>query len=396
MRKLWLKKNEERRIKAGHLWVFSNEIDTKKSLLTDFAPGEAATLCDWRGVVLGSVCVSPGSLICARLHAHEADVELDEALLYKRLKASLALRHQLFSTPWYRLCHGEGDFLPGLIIDRYDSHLTLQLGTAGMDSRKDIIANCLDALLSPSSLYFDNDLAVRSLEGLSRAAESRGSLPGMLEVPENDCHFKVPVSGGQKTGWFYDQRRNRQEFARYASAADVLDIFCYAGGFGVCAAMSGARSVTFLDASAQALELAQANATTNVPQMVGHGSITGLCGDAFQLLQQLHAEGRRFSLISLDPPAFIKRRKDAAQGLAAYRKINLLAMRLLAPGGILASSSCSHHLSAGDLCTCIAQAAARLKRHARLIFAGGQGPDHPVQTSMPETAYLKCFIAQVD
>ena len=236
--------------------MFSNEVDTQKSPLTDFAPGEEATLCDARGASLGSVCLNPASLICARLHARQAETPLDAVLLRQRLSQALNLRQRLFPAPWYRLCHGEGDFLPGLVIDRYGRHCTLQLSTAGMESRKELIAQCLDDLIAPASLLFDNDLAMRGLEGLSRESQSRGELPQRLEVPENGCRFFAPCATGQKTGWFYDQRLNRRELARYACDADVLDIFCYAGGFGVTAAAAGAKSVTFLDASPQALALA--------------------------------------------------------------------------------------------------------------------------------------------
>ncbi|WP_165175790.1 class I SAM-dependent rRNA methyltransferase [Desulfovibrio sp. ZJ369] len=391
MRKLWLKKNEDRRLRAGHLWVFSNEVDVQKSPLTDFAPGEEVTLCDARGATLGSACLNPASLICARLHSRQGEQPLDAALLRQRLGAALALRERLYSGPWYRLCHGEGDFLPGLVIDRYGDHLTIQISTAGMEARREIIEACLDEILAPATLFWDNDLAARGLEGLAREPQSRGTLPPRLLVPENGCRFHAPCATGQKTGWFYDQRGNRREAARYAQGADVLDIFCYAGGFGVTAAAAGAKSVTFLDASPQALALARENAAINAPDCPAET----ICGDAFQQLNELYEEGRRFSLICLDPPAFIKRRKDAAQGLAAYRKINALALRLLTPGGIVASSSCSHHLPAEALRGCVAQAAARRRLHARLLFAGGQGPDHPVHSAMPETAYLKCFIAQV-
>ncbi len=368
--------------------MFSNEVDTQKSPLTDFAPGEEATLCDTRGAPLGRVCLNPASLICARLHARQADAPLDAALLRQRLSQALDLRRRLFPDPWYRLCHGEGDFLPGLVIDRYGDHCTLQISTAGMESRKELIAQCLDDLIAPASLLFDNDLAMRGLEGLSRETQNRGELPDRLEVPENGCRFFAPCATGQKTGWFYDQRVNRRELARYARDADVLDIFCYAGGFGVTAAAAGAKSVTFLDASPQALALARENAAVNAPALADRDAVETVCGDAFHQLNELYEEGRRFSLISLDPPAFIKRRKDAAQGLAAYRKINALTMRLLTPGGVLASSSCSHHLPAEALRGCVAQAASRRGLHARLLFAGGQGPDHPVHAAMPETAYL--------
>ncbi len=394
MRTLVLKKDEDRRIRAGHLWVFSNEVDTRKSPLADFAPGEEATLLDARGKPLGSLCVNPGSLICGRLHSRTPGTPLDEALLRERLAQALDMRQRRFSGPWYRLCHGEGDLLPGLIIDRYGDHLTLQIGTAAMEARKPLLVRCLEELLRPVSLRFDNDIPARGLEGLGREDETLGPVPEFLEVPENGCRFTVPAARGQKTGWFYDQRANRREFARYAAGADVLDIFSYAGGFGVTAAAHGAASVTFLDASEPALDLCRRNLEANAPGL--SGAMTAIQGDAFQRLSELAASGRRFSLVSLDPPAFIKRRKDAAQGLAAYRKINLLAASLLAPGGILATSSWSHHLEADELGRCIARAAARLGRPARILHAGGQGPDHPVHAAMPETAYLKCRIARFD
>ena len=391
MRKLCLKKNEDRRLRAGHLWIFANEVDVKQSPLTDFAPGEAATLCDWRGAPLGSVCVNSASLICARLHSRKPDVELDEALLTQRLESALALRQRLYPGPWYRLCHGEGDFLPGLVIDRYGDHLTVQVTTAGMEQRREALTAALHTLLHPTSILWANDLAARGLENLSREQQSEGQLPERLEVPENGCRFFAPCATGQKTGWFFDQRPNRAELARYAKDADVLDIFSYVGGFGVTAAAAGARSVTFVDASAQALAFAEENARANAPGCEAHT----LCGDAFDLLRQMRDEGRRFQAISLDPPAFIKRRKDAALGLAAYKQANDLAVQLLTPGGILATSSCSHHLETQSLRACLTQAAAKRKLHARILFAGGQGPDHPIHAAMPETAYLKCFIAQV-
>ena len=363
--------------------------------LPDFEPGENATLRDARGAVLGSVFVNPHSLICARLYSRKADLPLDADLLRQRLQSALGLRQCLYNQPWYRLCHGEGDLLPGLVMDRFGDHLTVQVGTWGMEARKEELREVLGELLQPRSILWDNDIAARSLEGLPRENESEGPVPDVLEVPENGCIFRAPLQGGQKTGWFYDQRRNRREAARYAAGADVLDIFCYAGGFGGTAAAAGARSVTFLDASPQALALATENAARNAPELARTKAIEGLCGDAFERLAELDAQGRRFSLICLDPPAFIKRRKDFAQGLAAYRKINALAMQLLTPGGVFVSCSCSHHLPAESLRSCVQQAAARRKWQARILYAGGQGADHPVHAAMPETAYLKCFIAHL-
>lgn len=391
MRTLQLRNREERRLRAGHLWVFANEVDVARTPLTDFAPGESATVCDARGAALGSACVHPGSLICARLHSRRPDTELDEGLLGERLTAALRLRTRLFDAPWYRLCHGEGDFLPGLVVDRYGGHLCVQVTTAGMERRRPALEACLRDLLGPASILWANDAPARRLEGLPLLPQCDGPVPETLRVPENGCLFEVPCAQGQKTGWYYDQRGNRASLARFAKDADVLDIFSYAGGFGVTAAAAGARSVTFVDASAQALEYAARNARANAPACAAET----LCGDAFDILRQLLAKERRFQVISLDPPAFIKRRKDAAKGLAAYRQANALAVRLLAPGGVLATSSCSHHLEAEALRGCLVRALARRNAPGRIIFTGGQGPDHPVHAAMPETAYLKCFIAQL-
>ena len=188
MRTLWLNKGEDRRLRAGHLWIFGNEVDGKRSPLSAFSPGEAVTVRDARGGIIGSAFVNPHSLICARLYSRTPDTELDAGLLRQRLQAALALRTRLFDQPYYRLCHGEGDLLPGLIIDRFGDHLTLQLGTAGMEARREAIAACLDELLHPASLLWDNDLASRSLEGLSRENVLSGPVPRRLELLLRDLH----------------------------------------------------------------------------------------------------------------------------------------------------------------------------------------------------------------
>ena len=395
MKELWLRKGEDRRLRAGHLWVFGNEVDVSKSPLGDFTPGEAALIRDARGQALGCAFVNPHSLICARIYSRKAGQPLDEALLRQRLETALALRERCFDAPYYRICHGEGDMLPGLVVDRFGDHLTVQIGTAGMEARKDQLREALHALLAPASIIWDNDLASRGLEGLARDSETEGDVPQELDVPENGCRFFAPCRTGQKTGWFYDQRRNRAEAARHAAGVHVLDIFSYAGGFGGTAARSGASSVTFIDASQTAVDYAVRNAARNAPRLADAGVITGLCGDAFELMERLYAEGRRFGLVCLDPPAFIKRRKDAEQGKAAYRKANALAVRLLEPGGVFVSCSCSHHLPAETLRGLVALAAAKNHRQGRILYAGGQPEDHPVHCAMPETAYLKCFIAHM-
>lgn len=399
MRELSLKRGEDRRLRTGHLWIFSNEVDVKRTPLTEFAPGEAAHVLDSGGRSIGTAYVNPASLISARLVSRSPQCPLNAELLHSRLERALDLRTRLFDVPYYRLCHGEGDFLPGLIVDRYGDHLAVQITTAGMEAHKDSLLKVLDELLHPVSLTFCNTTAVRHLEQLSCYTDTPlGTAPETLSVPENGAHFTVSFLEGQKTGWFYDQRVNRAEAARYAQGVDMLDAFCYAGGFGVMAALGGAKSVTFLDASAPALEMAETNAQNAQAARLamGHAAcpVHSVQGDAMEALQQLKDSGRRFGLISIDPPAFIKRRKDAEQGLQAYRRVNELAMDLLTDGGVLVSSSCSHHLETEMLRRVITQSAGKRRLHGQILYQGTQGPDHPIHTAMPESAYLKCVIGR--
>lgn len=392
MQKLFLKKHEDRRLRAGHLWIFSNEVDTARSPLAGFFPGESATVCDAGGRALGTAYVNPASLIAARLVSHQPGVPLDATLLRDRLRHALTLRERLFSEPWYRLCHGEGDALPGLVADRYGDVLCLQISTAGMEVCKDDLLEVLTDLLRPSAILLRNDLAARALEGLPQTvATPLGSVPEEVEIRESNAIFHVSLTTGQKTGWFYDQRRNRQEAARYATGARVLDAFCYVGGFGVMAARNNARSVTFLDASAAALARAARNLADNAKTC----SVELAEGDALHALADLREADQRFDIVCLDPPAFIKRRKDAEQGLAAYRRINDLGVQLVADGGILVTCSCSHHLEAEALLRLVSRSCSRRGLRAQLLHQGFQAPDHPVHAAMPETAYLKCFIFRI-
>lgn len=391
MQQLSLKKGEDRRLRTGHLWIFSNEVDVKRTPLTAFAPGEAAAVVDSGGRPIGTAYVNPASLICARLVSRQSQCPLDAELLRSRLEKALALRTRLFPQPFYRLCHSEGDFLPGLTIDRYGDHLAVQISTAGMEVHKDVLVGILGDMLHPASLTLCNDTAMRPLENLSCYTETvMGTAPAQVTVPENGAEFTVAFLSGQKTGWFYDQRVNRAEAARYAHGVDMLDAFCYAGGFGVMAARGGARSVTFLDASAPALAMAEANTTLAAPDCPQHH----LHGDALDILGTLKDSGKRFGVVSIDPPAFIKRRKDVDQGLLAYRRVNELAMDLLEDGGVLVSSSCSHHLESAMLRRIITQTAAKRRLHGQIVYQGTQGPDHPIHTAMPESAYLTCVIGR--
>ena len=363
MQQLFLKKHEDRRLRAGHLWIFSNEVDVKRSPLTAFAPGEAAQVCAADGRTIGTGYVNP----------------------------ALQLRETLFDVPFYRLCHGEGDWLPGLVLDRYGDVFSAQITTAGMEAQKDALLEVLGELFTPKAVLLRNDVGVRTMENLPLLVETgMGTVPDEIEVRESGAAFTVSLAEGQKTGWFYDQRPNRVEAAKYAKGKTVLDAFCYAGAFGVMAARNGAAGVTFLDASRQALDMASRNLAANA----GCPGET-LPGDALDTLASLRDGGRKFGVVCVDPPAFIKRKKDAEQGLNAYRRVNDLGLQLVENGGILTSCSCSHHLEAEALRRLIAQCAAKRGLNTQLLYQGFQGPDHPVHPSMPETAYLKVFILRV-
>lgn len=392
METLYLKRGEDRRLRAGHLWVFSNEVDVTRSPLSTLLPGQAVNVADAAHRILGTAYVNPASLIVARLVSRRPDTPLDADLVRSRLADALALRQRLFSEPFYRLCHGEGDGLPGLVVDRHGDHLVAQISTAGMDRLTSVLIDILSDMLKPASLLLDNDIPSRDLEALPRAVTNAlGTVPGDVDVKENGLTYSAPMSRGQKTGWFYDQRDNRAALIPFAPGATVLDAFCYAGGFGALALRHGARAAAFADASATALDFARLNAERAAP----HADIECLHGDALNTLARLRREGRRFDLVCLDPPAFIKRRKDARQGLEAYRRINELGLDLVKPGGALMTCSCSHHLDAETLRGLVAKAAARRHIPLRLLRQGFQGADHPIHPSMPESAYLKTFLFQI-
>lgn len=401
MKNLILRRGEDRRIRAGHLWVFSNEVDVAKSPLKDFEAGECVRVTDSGGRPLGTAYINPASLICARMLSRKPDIELNAEYLRTRIGHALKLRDSLIGEPYYRLIFGEGDYLPGLVVDRFGDVAAAQITTAGMEAHRDEIASILGEMLGLTSLLWRNDTASRDLEGLPRYVEAAfGTPPDDVELVESGARFVAPLAGGQKTGWFYDQRDNRIAAARLATTsvtnADaqgprVLDAFCYVGSFGVMAAKSGASAVTFLDASQVALDYAVRNAALNAPDC----AVDTVQGDALETLRTLRDQGRKFDTVCIDPPAFIKRRKDAKAGLAAYQKVNELALDLVEDGGILVSCSCSQHLERSALRRVMAHAASRRKAELQLLFQGHQGPDHPVHPAMLETDYLKCFIARV-
>ena len=389
---LRLRRNEDRRLRAGHLWVFSNEVDVSSTPLHAFEPGEPAEIQDSRGSTVGTGYVNPRSLICARLLSRGRGGTLGPDLLGDRIGHALELRERLYpGEPFYRLVFGEGDGLPGLVVDRFGELLVAQITTAGMERVLEDVVSSLDELVRPAGILLRNDTGIRELEGLdSYVRVAAGVVPDQVEIRENGVRFLVPVARGQKTGWFYDHRENRARLSRHARGRRVLDVFSYAGAWGVQAAVEGAAEVVCVDSSSGALGLVAENARLNGVE----DRVRTIQGDAFDTLVAMQTAGDRFDVIVLDPPAFIKRKKDQKQGERAYLRINRLAMELLSPGGVLASASCSYHLSPEALLGAVLRAGRDMGRELQILAQGHQSSDHPVHPAIPETAYLKAFFAR--
>lgn len=389
---LRLKANAERRLRAGHLWVYSNEVDVLATPLTAFQAGDQAILEAAGGKALGIVALSPNNLICARLISRDLKHPLDKSLLVHRINVALSLRERLFDAPCYRLVYGDSDLLPGLVVDRFGDHLVVQLASAAMERHKDAVVEALVQVLKPAGILFKNDSSARDAEGLERYVETAfGVMPEWVALEENGVKFEAPVQGGQKTGWFYDHRLNRARLAPYVKGKRVLDLFSYVGGWGVQAAAFGATEVMCVDGSALALDGVERNAALNGVAE----KMTCVEGDVFEALKELKAAEERFDVVIADPPAFIKRKKDLKNGEAAYRRLNEQAMRLLTKDGILVSASCSMHLPEDDLQNILLGSARHLDRHIQLLERGGQGPDHPVHPAIAETRYIKSLTCRI-
>jgi 23S rRNA (cytosine1962-C5)-methyltransferase len=385
-----LKKNEDRRLRAGHLWVFSNEVDIKRTPLKAFVPGELVEIQGSNGRAIGTGYVNPNSLICARLLSRDAAHAPDRSLLVHRLNIALSLRERLYAKPYYRLVFGESDNLPGLVVDRYGDVLVAQITTAGMENMKADIVTALVKVMKPAGILLRNDVGIRELEGLPLYTEvAQGTVPDTTIIEEHGCRFEVPLAGGQKTGWFFDQHDNRGRMRRYVPGMRVLDVFSYVGAWGIQAMAHKARESVCVDSSSPALEQAGRNAKLNAVE------IGTRVADAFDALRELHAAGEKFDVVILDPPAFVKRKKDLMAGREAYQRINQLGMQVLERDGLLITCSCSYHMPAEALLAGIQSASRHLDRQAQVLEQGGQSADHPVHPAIPETSYLKAFFVRV-
>jgi 23S rRNA (cytosine1962-C5)-methyltransferase len=386
---LRLKRNEDRRLHAGHLWIFSNEVDTRQTPLPKFKAGALVRVLAHNDRALGLAYVNPKSLISARML--ETWTLPDVAWFAARIQAALAMRERLYAEAYYRVVYGESDSLPGLVIDRYGTACVVQIGTAGMELLKAQIQQAVLQVLRCETLLFKNDSGAREVEGLPSYVEAaKGSLNELGLVIEDGLKYSAPLAEGQKTGWFFDQAANRRALPKYVGkGARVLDVFSYVGAWGVRAARSGAAEVLCVDSSGSALELAAQNGERN-----GHKLATRK-GDAFEVLEALGRQGAQFDVVVIDPPAFAKRKKDLPKALAAYKRLNQLAMQVLANDGILVSCSCSYHVSAEALQDAIAKAARAAGKRLQILETGGQAPDHPVHPAIPETRYLKAYFCRV-
>ena len=386
-----LRAKEGRRVKSGAPWAFSNEI-VMDGAAKSLAPGTLVELAADDGTKLGTGYFNPKSLIAVRLLA-KPDAEIGPDFFIAKLRHALALRERFYDAPFYRLVHAEGDGLPGVVVDRFGDTAVVQIATAGMERLKDHLLQALDAVIAPANVLLRNDVPARALEGLDSYVEAaRGNVPQRIRVQENGITYLADLMGGQKSGWYYDQRDNRAYMASLAKNARVLDAYCYSGGFGVLAAARGAKEVVGLDSSDAALGLAAEAAAAN--------GVAERCKwvkcDVFEELERLAQSQSRFDIVICDPPPFVPARKDLEPGARAYRKLARLAAQLVSPGGFLFVASCSHNMPADRFAAECAAGISRARRNAALIHQAGAGADHPVHPMLPETAYLKALVYAVN
>ena len=380
------------RLRGGHPWLYANEAKLTPELKS-LPAGSLVWLQSREGLGLGTAIFNPHSLIVARVVSRQRLEGLDRDFFLARLRRALGLRRQWFAQPYFRLIHAEADGLPGVIIDLYGSVVVVQLNTAGMDHFRVPLVAALVELLAPAAVVLRNDSAAREVEGLSQEVTvAHGAIPRELLVLENNAYFAVDLRGGQKTGWFYDQRENRRRVAQLARGGRVLDLFCYLGGFGIEAVVAGAAAAVLVDRSESALRAADLSAERSGVA----AAITSQRGEGFEVMAALAAGGERFDLVVADPPAFVKSKQHLAVGLKAYGKMVESAAGLVKPGGYLLAASCSHNVSVEAFGEAVGRGLSRAGRPGRIVFAAGADYDHPVHPHLPESAYLKAICLALD
>ena len=382
---IYLKRGEERRIVAGHPWVYANEVS---KITGKDKNGALATVYTFDGKFVGKGFVNHASKILVRIFIRDQRNDV-ETVIAERIHLANEQRRALGYSNCYRAVFAESDDLPALIVDKYGDYLSVQILSLGMYLRKKAIVQALVNEFSPKGIYERSDVAVRKKEGLpEESGVLFGEVPDFVEIEENGLKMAVNVKSGQKTGYFLDQKENRLAVRRYAKGR-VLDCFCNSGGFALNASQA-ADSVLAVDASELALENVRLNAKLN-----GVKNVETLCGDAFELLRKFKQEGQTFDCVILDPPAFCKTASEAADALKGYLDVNVLGMKLVKSGGYLVSCSCSHYVSTAAFEKMLTEAAKRSGRRAQCLEMRSQSPDHPSLLCADETHYLKCFILRI-
>lgn len=390
-----LKPGQEDRLLAGHLWVFSNEVREVAGKAPPEA-GDLAIVATAGGRELGLAFYNPKSLIAARMLTRSPAEPIDADFFRRRLADAIASREAAYpGENAYRLCFGESDGLPGLVVDRYGSILVLQVMSAGIERRLPLVQAALEELVQPKGIYLKNDHRVRALEGLPLECKTlMGSVPEKVAIVEGGMRYSSPVGEGQKTGHYFDQRDNRAFLRPYFAGRSVLDLYCYTGGFAVHAAKGGAKSVYALDSSGPAVALARENAKLNGVE----GAVSVDEGDAEQALESFARLEQPFKpdFILLDPPSLVPARKHLPKAIRLYAKLNTLAMKALPRGGLLATATCSHHVSREAFVDMLRQAQAKAQRPITMLSLRGQAADHPILLAMPETEYLHFALLRMD
>jgi 23S rRNA (cytosine1962-C5)-methyltransferase len=354
-------------------------------------PGGLVRLANHDGKPVGTAMFNPHSLIAARLLSRDVETVVDRAFLADRLARALELRQRIYTAPFYRLVHGEADNLPGLVIDRYGDALSVQINAAGMERLLDDLLPSLITLVKSRAIVLRNDGNARTLEKLeSYVRVAHGELDGPVEGEVAGVRFLADLAAGQKTGWFYDQAPARALIASLAADRRVLDVYCHTGGFALAAAKAGAAEVLALDSSAEALALLDRAASLNKLD-IGTDKT-----DAFSALAARGQRGERWDIVICDPPSFVKSKRDYESGVRGYRKLARLAAGVVAPGGLLFIASCSYHVDPPSFAAELTHGIAAAHRMGRILWSGGAGPDHPTHPMLPETAYLKWQVMQLD
>ncbi|HXC56999.1 MAG TPA: class I SAM-dependent rRNA methyltransferase [Rhizomicrobium sp.] len=384
-----LKPKEGRRARAGAPWIFSNEIQMDGAAKT-LAPGSVVNVAFDDGQPLGTGYFNAKSLIGIRMLDKDVDKIVGTGFFTRQLERALKIREALYARPFYRLVHAEGDGLPGLTLDRFGDTVVAQITTAGMEALIEPLLAALEKTIAPAQVILKNDAPARALEGLGDYVRAAKGDAARIAVEENGARYFADLTGGQKTGWYYDQRDNRAFMAALAKGRSVLDAYSYTGGFGIACARAEAKEVICLDSSAPALQLAEESAVANGV------AIKAVKGDVFEELERLAAAKETFDIVIADPPPFVRARKDLEPGAKAYRKLARLAASVTAPGGFLALASCSHNIAVERFAAECAAGIARTGRRAAMLRQAGAGPDHPVHPMLPETAYLKMLVYALD